>query len=80
MISFNEKGAGKMKSWLEKVREEKKDLDYKIAKLEIFMQTVPNNLDISIHSMYLLSEQLVIMKRYSYVLGERIKEGEKNGV
>lgn len=66
-----------MKSWLEKVREEKKDLDDKIAKLEIFMQTVPNNLDISIHSMYLLSEQLVIMKRYSYVLGERIKEGEK---
>lgn len=69
-----------MKSWLEKVREEKKDLDDKIAKLEIFMQTVPNNLDISIHSMYLLSEQLVIMKRYSYVLGERIKEGEKNGI
>lgn len=69
-----------MKSWLERVREEKKDLDDKIAKLEIFMQTVPNNLDISIHSMYLLSEQLVIMKRYSYVLGERIKEGEKNGI
>lgn len=69
-----------MKSWLERVREEKKDLDNKIAKLEIFMQTVPNNLDISIHSMYLLSEQLVIMKRYSYVLGERIKEGEKNGI
>ena len=66
-----------MESWLEKVREEKNDLDDKIAKLEIFMQTVPNNLDISIHSMYLLSEQLVIMKRYSYVLGERIKEGEK---
>ena len=66
-----------MKSWLERVREEKKDLDDKIVKLEIFMQTVPNNLDISIHSMYLLSEQLVIMKRYSYVLGERIKEGEK---
>lgn len=66
-----------MKSWLEKVREEKNDLDDKIAKLETFMQTVPNNLSISIHSMYLLSEQLVIMKRYSYILGERIKEGEK---
>lgn len=66
-----------MRSWLERVREEKKDLDDKIAKLESFMQTVPNNLDISIHSMYLLSEQLVIMQRYSYVLGERIKEGEK---
>lgn len=67
-----------MKSWLERVREEKKDLDDKIAKLEIFMQNVPNNLCISIHSMYLMSEQLVIMKRYSYILGERIKEGEKN--
>ena len=66
-----------MKSWLERVREEKKDLDYKISKLENFMQYVPNNLDISIHSMYLMSEQLVIMKRYSYILGERIKEGEK---
>lgn len=66
-----------MKSWLERVREEKKDLDDKISKLETFMQTVPNNLDISIHSMYLMSEQLVIMKRYSYILGERIKEGEK---
>lgn len=69
-----------MKSWLERVREEKKDLDDKIAKLEIFMRDVPNNLDISIHSMYLLSEQLVIMKRYSYILGERIKDGEKNGI
>lgn len=69
-----------MKSWLERVREEKKDLDCKIEKLETFMQTVPNNLDISIHSMYLLSEQLVIMKRYSYILGERIKDGEKNGI
>ena len=66
-----------MKSWLERVREEKKELDYKIDKLQIFMQSVPNNLEISIHSMYLLSEQLVIMKRYSYILGERIKEGEK---
>lgn len=69
-----------MKSWLERVREEKKDLDDKIAKLEIFMRDVPNNLDISIHSMYLLSEQLDIMKRYSYILGERIKDGEKNGI
>ena len=66
-----------MKSWLERVREEKKELDQKISKLEIFMQDVPNNLEISIHSMYLMSEQLVIMKRYSYILGERIKEGEK---
>ena len=66
-----------MKSWLERVREEKKDLDCKISKLESFMQDVPTNLEISIHSMYLLSEQLVIMKRYSYILGERIKEGEK---
>ena len=66
-----------MKSWLERVREEKKDLDSKIAKLEIFMQDVPNNLSISIHSMYLMSEQLVVMKRYSYILGERIKEGER---
>lgn len=66
-----------MKSWLERVREEKKDLDDKIAKLEIFMQNVPNNLSISIHSMYLMSEQLVVMKRYSYILGERIKEGER---
>lgn len=66
-----------MKSWLERVREEKKDLDNKISKLESFMHEVPNNLDISIHSMYLMSEQLVIMKRYSYILGERIKEGEK---
>lgn len=66
-----------MKSWLERVREEKKALDDKIAKLEIFMQDVPNNLNISIHSMYLMSEQLVVMKRYSYILGERIKEGER---
>lgn len=66
-----------MKSWLERVREEKKDLDYKIAKLEVFMRNVPNDLSISIHSMYLMSEQLVVMKRYSYILGERIKEGEK---
>lgn len=65
-----------MNSWLERVREEKKDLDYKIAKLEAFMQNVPNDLSISIHSMYLMSEQLVIMKRYSYILGQRIKEGE----
>lgn len=66
-----------MKSWLERVREEKEALDDKIAKLEAFMQNVPNDLSISIHSMYLMSEQLVIMKRYSYILGERIKEGEK---
>lgn len=69
-----------MNTWLERVREEKKDLDDKIAKLEIFMKDVPNNLSISIHSMYLMSEQLVVMKRYSYILGERIKEGEKNGI
>lgn len=65
-----------MNSWLERVREEKKDLDDKITKLEAFMRNVPNDLSISIHSMYLMSEQLVIMKRYSYILGERIKEGE----
>lgn len=69
-----------MNTWLERVRQEKKDLDDKIAKLEIFMKDVPNNLSISIHSMYLMSEQLVVMKRYSYILGERIKEGEKNGI
>ena len=69
-----------MKSWLERVREEKKDLDDKIAKLEAFMQSVPNNLYISIHSLCLMSEQLVVMKRYSYILGERIKDGEKNGI
>lgn len=66
-----------MNSWLERVREEKKVLDDKITKLEAFMQNVPNDLSISIHSIYLMSEQLVIMKRYSYILGERIKEGEK---
>ena len=66
-----------MKSWLERVRKEKKELDYKIDKLQIFMESVPGNLEISVHSMYLMSEQLVIMKRYSYILGERIKEGEK---
>lgn len=66
-----------MKSWLERVKDEKAELDEKIEKLQAFMQTVPSNLDISIHSIYLMSEQLVIMKRYSYLLGERIKEGEK---
>lgn len=66
-----------MKSWLERVKDEKAELDEKIEKLQTFMQTVPANLDITIHSMYLMSEQLVIMKRYSYILGERIKEGEK---
>lgn len=65
-----------MNSWLERVREEKKYLDYKIAKLEAFMRNVPNDLSISIHSLCLMSEQLVVMKRYSYILGERIKEGE----
>lgn len=66
-----------MKTWLERVKDEKTELDKKIEKLEIFMKAVPANLDISIHSIYLMSEQLVIMKRYSYLLGERIKEGEK---
>lgn len=67
-----------MNNWIERVREEKRELDNKIDKLTQFMHTAPGNNDISVHMLYLLSEQLITMKRYSYLLGERIKEGEKN--
>lgn len=67
-----------MNNWLERVREEKRELDNKIDKLTQFMHAAPGNDDISVHMLYLLSEQLSTMKRYSYLLGERIKEGEKN--
>ena len=67
----------KIGNWLDRVKREKNDLDYKISKLETFMRSAPNT-DISIHMLYLLSEQLVTMKQLSYILGERIKEGEKN--
>ena len=69
-----------MSNWLERVREEKRDLDDKIDKLTQFMHTAPGNDNISVHMLYLLSEQLSTMKKYSYLLGERIKEGEKEWV
>ena len=67
----------KIENWLERVKIEKIDLDYKISKLETFMKYAPTT-DISNHMLYLLTEQLMAMKNYSYYLGERIKEGEKN--
>lgn len=67
-----------MSKWIERVREEKRELDDKISKLTQFMHTAPGNDSISVHMLYLMSEQLSTMKRYSYLLGERIKEGEKN--
>ena len=67
-----------MNNWIERVKEEKRELDDKINKLKQFLNTVPSkNDDISLHMIILMSEQLSTMKRYSYLLGERIKEGEK---
>lgn len=65
-----------MSNWLERVIQEKEELDIRIDKLTQFMHTAPGNDMISVHM--LLSEQLIRMKRYSYLLEERIKEGEKN--
>lgn len=64
-----------MDNWIDRVKEEKNELDIKIKKLTEFMQFAPKT-DISNHMLYLLSEQLVTMNKYSYILGERIKEGE----
>lgn len=64
----------------QRVIAEKNELDIKIEKLEKFLKDVPENFEISIHQLYLLSEQLVCMKRYSFILNERLKEGEINGI
>ena len=64
--------------WAQRVLKEKEDLDIKIEKLESFMKKAPSDLTISNHVLYLLSEQLVVMKRYSYLLGERLRVGAKN--
>lgn len=68
-----------MDMWKQRVIAEKNELDIKIEKLETFLKDAPNNLDISIHALYLLGEQLVCMKRYSFILKERLR-GEKNDV
>lgn len=67
-----------MTNWIERVRSEKRELDVKINALTQFMHTAPENDDISTHMLYLMSEQLITMKRYSFLLGERLKEGVKN--
>lgn len=67
-----------MNNWLERVKNEKRELDDKIVKLSAFMQTVPTENDnISDHMLWLLGEQLYVMKKYSQILSERIKESEK---
>ena len=63
--------------WRKRVENEKNELDMKIAKLETFLKDAPNNLEISLHQLYLLSEQLVCMKRYSFILNERLRSENK---
>lgn len=60
--------------WKMRVAEEKKELDLKIEKLESFMKKAPGDLSISCHMLYLLSEQLMTMKRYSYILERRLND------
>lgn len=66
-----------MNNWIDRVKQEKKELDEKFNRLKEFMETAPNNPDIDCHMLYLLTKQMMIMQEYSAVLGERIIEGEK---
>lgn len=50
--------------WKIGVAEEKQELDLKIEKLESFMKKAPGD----------LSEQLMAMKRYSYILERRLND------
>lgn len=65
-----------MDNWLDRVKEEKKELDKKIKKLKRYMRVAPKT-GISNHMLFLLSLQLTTMNYYSFLLGERIKAGEK---
>lgn len=62
--------------WLDRVKEEKRELDNKIRKLELFYYKAAENPRISPYSFHLLTKQLVIMKNYSDVLRERIRYEE----
>lgn len=66
-----------MNNWIDRVKQEKKELDEKFERLKEFMKTAPDNPDIDCHMLYLLTKQIMIMQEYSAVLGERIAEGEK---
>lgn len=66
-----------MNNWIDRVKQEKKELDEKFERLKEFMKTAHNNPDIDCHMLYLLTKQMMIMQEYSAVLGERIAEGEK---
>lgn len=62
--------------WLDRVKEEKEELNKKIEKLEAFLHKKP---DMESGALLLLREQLYIMYCYDTVLGKRIKyEENKN--
>lgn len=64
-------------TWLIRVKAELVELQERIEKLQCFLSS-DSIQDISIHQLYLMSQQLIIMKRYEDVLKERIKDGETN--
>lgn len=64
-------------TWLIRVKFELEELQKRIEKLQNFLSS--NKIqDISTHQLFLMSQQLVIMRQYEYILKERIKEGETN--
>lgn len=63
--------------WTNKVEQEKMELCSRICNLTDFLKDTEKSADLSPHMLYLLSEQLNIMKQYHYILGERLKEANK---
>ena len=60
-----------MKEFLDRMIEEHKDLDMKVAKIELF-KTLSKYQDLTIIEKDLLDMQLTHMKRYNEILSKRI--------
>ena len=66
-----------MKAWLIRLKSELQELQERIEKLQKFLSS-DNIQEISKQQLSLMSQQLVIMREYEYILISRIKEGEAN--
>lgn len=63
--------------WNNKVEQEKMELCNRICNLTDYLKDTEKTADLSAHMLYLMGEQLKIMKQYHYILEERLKEGEQ---
>lgn len=64
--------------WLQRVKEEKADLDAKAERLRLFTGSAAFRA-LEGQDVFLLGQQLALMDQYSTVLGKRIKRGEDKG-